>query len=386
MSLTDIQGSMDRRIAMYNDNKLKLGLFGANCSNGRAMTKAPERWLADWDSCEKLAGLADDLGIDFMLPIGRWRGYRGETDHQGTTLESVTSACGMLARTKRITVFATVHAPLVNPVMAAKTFVTADLIGRGRFGLNIVIGWNDSEFKMFGVKQLDDPLERYVYGQEWIDAIKRMWGEEEEFDFEGKYLQLRGVRAKPKPYGGSRPLLMNAGASPAGRAYALRNCDAFFTAIRFPALDEAAREIASVKAAGRALGKTTGVYTVGQVVCRPSRKEARDYWHYWTEETADWGAAEYMLALKGIKREDDPPAYDKMRRALVHGQSGFDMIGTPDDVAAELAGLSAAGFDGVGFSFLNYLLELPYFAQEVLPRLHRMGLRETNGGPLPIVE
>ncbi len=376
--------TMQDRVAMHNRNKFKLGLFGANCSNGRAMTRAPERWLADWDSCERLAELADEVGIDFMLPIGRWRGYQGETDHQGSTLETITWAAGLLARTKRITCFATVHAPLFNPVLAAKEMVTADLIGRGRFALNIVIGWNDSEFNMFGIRQQNAHEARYEFGQEWIDAILRMWGPEEEFDFIGKHLQLRGLRLKPKPHGGSRPLMMNAGSSPSGRAFALRNCDAFFTATRFPDLADAAKEVADVKAAGRALGKNTGVYTVGQIVCRPTRKEAQDYWHYWTEETADWGAAEYMLALKGRKREDDPEGYDRMRRALVHGQSGYDMIGTPDDVADYIERLSAAGLDGMGFSFLNYLLELPYFAQEVLPRLQRKGLREHAGALLPV--
>ena len=131
------------------------------------------------------------------------------------------------------------------------------------------------------------------------------------------------------------------------------------------------------KAQSRAYGREIGVYTVGEVVCRPTRKEARDFFHYWTEEKADWGAAEYMLALKNIKRADDPDLYDRKRKALIHGQSGFTMIGTPDDVADELASLSGAGFNGIGFSFLNYLTELPYFAQEVLPRLHRKGLRES---------
>ena len=97
--------------------------------------------------------MADAAGIDFMLPIGRWKGYRGETDHQGSTLESITWACGLLARTRHMTVFATVHAPLLNPVMAAKQIVTADLVGHGRFGLNIVVGWNDDEFQMFGERQ-----------------------------------------------------------------------------------------------------------------------------------------------------------------------------------------------------------------------------------------
>ena len=32
------------RAAMYSANRLKLGLFGANCSSGRAVTMVPERW------------------------------------------------------------------------------------------------------------------------------------------------------------------------------------------------------------------------------------------------------------------------------------------------------------------------------------------------------
>lgn len=47
----------------------------------------------------------------------------------------------------------------------------------------------------------------------------------------------------------------------------------------------------------------------------------------------------------------------------------------PDDVAEYLPDIAAAGFEGIGFSFLNYLDELPFYAQEVLPRLHRQGLR-----------
>src|SRR6266511_4079028 len=121
----------------------------------------------------------------------------------------------------------TVHAPLFHPIIAAKAMVTADHISEGRFGLNIVVGWNEGEFAMFGVQQRDHDA-RYEYAQEWIDVIKMVWSDKEDFDFEGKYLDMKGVRGKPKPYGGSRPLIMNAGASPVGQAFAIRNCDAFF--------------------------------------------------------------------------------------------------------------------------------------------------------------
>jgi alkanesulfonate monooxygenase SsuD/methylene tetrahydromethanopterin reductase-like flavin-dependent oxidoreductase (luciferase family) len=51
------------------------------------------------------------------------------------------------------------------------------------------------------------------------------------------------------------------------------------------------------------------------------------------------------------------------------------VIGDPDEVARVLAELSQAGLRGIGISFVNYADELPYFCDEVLPRLKKMGLR-----------
>ncbi|MEI6541583.1 MAG: LLM class flavin-dependent oxidoreductase, partial [Planctomycetota bacterium] len=170
------------RNEMYNKNKFKLGLFGANCSSGRAINILPERWRADWESSEIMAKMADEAGFDFLLPIGRWKGYGGPTNFQGTTFETITWATGLLAHTKRITVFGTVHAPLFNPMVAAKQMVTADHVGRGRFALNIVVGWNEPEFQMSGIRQREHG-DRYDYAAEWISAIKRMWSEDEPFDF-----------------------------------------------------------------------------------------------------------------------------------------------------------------------------------------------------------
>ena len=212
------------RYAMYNNNTFKLGLFGPNCSSGRAITKVAERWSGNWSDNLALARMADGAGLDFLLPIGRWKGYGGETNYQGETYETVTWATGLLAATERITVFATVHAPLLHPVFAAKQFVTADHISQGRFGLNIVCGWNEGEFKMFGATQRDHEG-RYEYGQEWINVLRLIWERDEPFDFKGRHLKLEGVHSNPKPFGGTQPLIMNAGASPTGQAFAVKNCD-----------------------------------------------------------------------------------------------------------------------------------------------------------------
>ena len=216
--------SMNDRVAMYNDNALKIGLFGANCSSGRSATTVPERWSASWEDCLALAKLGDEAGLDFMLPIARWKGYGGTTDFHGATLETITWAVGLLCATKRMTVFGTVHAPLFHPLIAAKEFVTADHIGQGRVGVNIVVGWNEGEFDMFGVQQREHDM-RYDYAQEWVDIVKQAWERDDTFDFNAKFFDIKAARAFPKPYGGTRPLMMNAGSSerwPGLRAAQLR--------------------------------------------------------------------------------------------------------------------------------------------------------------------
>jgi hypothetical protein len=39
---------------MGSANRLKLGLFGANCSSGRAVTMVPERRSGSWPDCVRI--------------------------------------------------------------------------------------------------------------------------------------------------------------------------------------------------------------------------------------------------------------------------------------------------------------------------------------------
>jgi FMNH2-dependent dimethyl sulfone monooxygenase len=313
-----------------------------------------------------------------MLPIGRWKGYGGETDFHGTTFETVTWATGLLASTKRITVFGTVHAPLFHPLIAAKEFVTADHVGEGRFGLNLVAGWNEGEFEMFGVKQRDHET-RYEFAQEWLDIVKRAWIERGDFDFTGQFFKLSGARAFPKPYGGTRPVIMNAGSTPTGQAFALRNCDAFFTATAASrtSMDANAKKVAEIKAQARSFGREISVFTVGLIVCRATQSEAEDYYRHAIITNADWGAVEGMLALKNMTPQTMAADEFAAKRTYFasHAIGGFPFVGSPDHVAEELANLSKAGMAGIAVSFVNYLKEVPYFCDEVLPRLVRLGVR-----------
>jgi alkanesulfonate monooxygenase SsuD/methylene tetrahydromethanopterin reductase-like flavin-dependent oxidoreductase (luciferase family) len=51
------------------------------------------------------------------------------------------------------------------------------------------------------------------------------------------------------------------------------------------------------------------------------------------------------------------------------------IVGSPDDVVAELGRLHEIGLAGSSMTFVNYLDEMPFFLQEVVPRMERAGLR-----------
>ena len=357
---------------MFGPNKFKLGLFGMNCSGGLTMTKAPERWDPSWENNVTAARLADEAGLEFLLPIGRWHGYRGETDTEGTSFETLTWASGLLAATRDITAFGTVHVALLHPVFAAKQMVTADHIGKGRFGLNIVSGWNEGEHDMFGIG-LREHEARYAYSEEWVTIVKRIWAEEEPFDFAGRYFDLKGVICKPKPYGGDRPLLVSAGSSPVGRAFAARHADCLFTSIsELELLGSSVEDL-------RALGEThrTGVYASGHLITRPSAKEAADYYRYIVHDMGDSEAAEHILAIRtrGKERQDRYDRRTVILERMISGVGTFPVVGSYDEVASSFKFMSDCGLDGIAIGLVNYIDDMPAVRDEVLPRMERLGLR-----------
>ena len=360
----------------FDRHKLKLGLFGLNCSGGLSATLAPERWEGTWEENLAAAGLADRAGLDFLLPLGRWKGYGGETDHNGGSLETLTWAAGILAATESIMAFGTVHVPLFNPVVAAKQMVTADLIGGGRFGLNIVCGWNTDEFAMAGV-EMNAHEARYEQGQEWVDIVTRAWTSDEAFDYAGEHYSVTGALLKPKPASAERPMIVSAGNSDRGREFAARNSDMMFTGIR-TVEDEISDDIASLKALAAGHGREIGMFTNCYVVCRPTAKEAEEYHHYYAVEMADQGAVDALVARRARRgRFDDLPEEMKrnLRQRAGGGNGAYPIVGDPDQVAAQFLRLHEAGIDAFAMGFANYVDHLPYFRDEVLPRLAEAGVR-----------
>src|SRR5690606_6272430 len=351
-----------------------LGTFASNCSGGMTVSKLPGRWPADWESNLKLGKLLDDAGIDFMLPIARWIGYGGETNFHGYVLETITWATALLAHTRNITVFGTIHTTANHPVVVAKQLATIAQMSGNRVGLNVVAGWNKPEYEALGLTLPDDHETRYGYAQEWLDLIRKIWASDKHFNWDEKYFRnIKGLKGDPAPVRGSVPIL-NAAGSPQGREFATDNANFLFT----PAIDlgRSKEYIAALNAQASAKGKNVGVLTFSHVVCRPTEKEARDYVHYIVDENADWEATDNLIRLQLAHALSFPhDLLKQIRFGMALGHGGFPLIGTPDQVAAGIISLHEAGFAGTTLSFVDYVKEFPYFADEVLPRLAKAGIR-----------
>jgi dimethylsulfone monooxygenase len=210
---------------------------------------------------------------------------------------------------------------------------------------------------------LRDHEARYEHAQEWLDIVKLAWSPRADFDFDGRFFQLKGVRAKPKPHGGTRLLIMNAGASATGQAFAIRNCDALFSTIsRGISFEETAGHISKVRKLARQAGRKIDTYTVGVVTCRPTAREAQDYYRYAVVDNADWAAVDNILAMKNVTPQMySPEEFRRIRDHQANGMGGLPLVGDPDSVARDMAQLAVLGLSGIAISFVNYLEELPYF-------------------------
>ena len=291
------------RRRLRGNHALRMGLFGPNCSSGRYITSLPNagrragKTTCAWRSSPTRPGSTSSC----RSAAGKATAATAIT--AGRSYETITWATGLLAATKRITCFGTVHVPLFHPLIAAKQMVTADHVGEGRFGLNIVCGWNEGEFAMFG-RRRERPRRPLRPGSR-VDRRRDPRWSEDDFDFTGTYYDLRGVREKPKPYGGTRPILMNAGRSPkAGRsrcATATRSSRSRATPDSIRPGSRRRRSSCNRRARWPPRSAATiDLYTVGYVCCKPTLAQAKEYLRYIVEENADWKAVDNIMAMRGL--------------------------------------------------------------------------------------
>jgi dimethylsulfone monooxygenase len=340
---------------LFGPNRLKLGIFAHNGS-GSAHTVAPEAYAVTWDQTLELSRIADAAGYEAIVPFGRWKGYvEGDPDHRShECLEPYTWAAAIAQATDHAAVFTTSHVSTIHPLLAAKQGATIDHISAGRFALNVVAGWQENEFRMFGAS-LTAPGDRYEQATEWLDLIKLFWTEDGEFDFAGRFYTAERALARPRPVQQPFPAIMNAGSSAAGKHFAAANADLAFVILASDDREVCRAQIAEYRELA-------------------AREHGRDLqvWAY-TYALATWMAG--ITAVQGLP----PDVLAVARHRSIVGMSGYPLVGTAPEIADRLAGLSDAGLDGVLLTWVDYADGLARFNADVLPLLEQGGLR----GPHP---
>lgn len=363
---------------LFNDNKMKLGVFGHNVGHGCAITLAEGHFETTWPAARAISAIADEAGLEALVPVARWRGFGGPTNFNGGSFETYTWAAGLASVTEYSAIFSTSHVPTVHPIMAAKQATTIDHISGGRFALNVVCGWFQPELEMFGAPIMEHDT-RYEYAAEWLEILYRLWTAEEEFDYAGKYFRIKKGFHQPKPIQRPFPAVMNAGGSAVGQRFAAKYADMAFTLLKErDSTDSMKAQVDHVRRMAREeFGREIQVWTHAYVVCRPTEREARDYLNYYVVEKGDWTAVENLTRILGIQSHGmTPEAFKAHEFHFIAGWGGHPLVGTAEQIVGELERLAWAGLNGCLLSWVNYEEELKQWNDEVLPLMEQAGLRK----------
>lgn len=148
------------------------------------------------------------------------------------------------AQTRQLGVVATLSTLAYPPFMLARLCTTLDHIAGGRFGWNIVTSGEELAARNFGLDHLPPRAQRYDMADEYVDVVCKLfdsWDADavvmdratdtyadprkvRPINFEGRFFNVRGpLNTAPSPQ--HRPVFVQAGGSPRGRAFAARHAD-----------------------------------------------------------------------------------------------------------------------------------------------------------------
>jgi alkanesulfonate monooxygenase SsuD/methylene tetrahydromethanopterin reductase-like flavin-dependent oxidoreductase (luciferase family) len=362
---------------IFNANTLKLGLFALN-GIGISMTDVPEAPNARWAESVAVSKLADAAGFEANVPYARWRGFVEEDPghRSGLAMDCYTWAAATSQVAAHSGIFATSHVPTIHPIAAAKQCATIDQISGGRFGLNVVAGWNKPELDMFGaaMRAHDD---RYDQASEWLTIVQKLWTEDSAFDFEGKYYSIKRGISLPKPVQQPFPPIMNAGGSERGRAFAAKHADMAFIIVKSENPDDIRAEADLYRRTAREeFGRDLQIWTFAYVVQRDTEAEAQDYLRYYAIDHGDDRALDGWMALQGMHTKLMPPdILEAMRFRFKAGNGGYELVGTADKIVDRLSMLSRSGIDGVLLGWVGFEDGMQRWIADVTPRLVQVGLR-----------
>jgi alkanesulfonate monooxygenase len=353
--------------------------------------------------------------------------------HTATSFEPFTLLSALSQATEHIGLVATGSTTFDAPYHIARRFASLDHISGGRAGWNIVTTSNPDAALNFGMDDHMEHGERYRRAREFYDVVTGLWDSWADDAFirdtesgiffdpdklhvlahKGKYLSVRGPLNIARPVQGW-PVIVQAGASDAGRQLAAETAEAVFTAQSNLA---AGREFyADVKSRMEKAGRAPDhmkilpacFVVVGDTVDEARAKRARlDSLVNYANAIASLSIAlghdaskfdpdgplpeipESNASKSGRQRAIDLAAREKLTvRQLAQrlgGYSGLAMVGTPQTIADEMQEwLETNGSDGFTVMFPYLPGGLDDFVDRVVPELQRRGIfrREYEGKTL----
>ena len=358
---------------------MMLGLFLPTQTGGFSQSTLPRGTRWDFDYNTKLTLAAEAHGFDFVFGLQQWvgkGGFGGEMHYRENFLDPFISTVAIGARTTKIITISTVHVLYANwhPLMLARFAATADHISSGRFGLNIVTGYDAREPLMFGMTRINHD-ERYQRADEFASIMEDLWAGDDNLTYEGTYYSLDGAYVSPRPKYG-RPIMVSASASPAGYAYAAKHSDIVFTSSPAGAVFENAigalpAHVDAIRRPYLAAGREPNVIIFPLIVCKPTRAEALAY----RDAIVAGVDVESVMAYTARHSAGDAHGWKQHIPADRILGGHIQIVGSPTDVADQIEQLKEAGFNGIQIGFYDYEPDLAFFADEVLPLLTKRGLR-----------
>src|SRR6202522_541382 len=162
-----------------------------------------------WREADAIPEIEHAWLFDHLLPIAG--------DQKGPIFEGWTLLSALAAQPERLRLGLLVPSNRIRPpAMLAKTAATVDIVSGGRLDFGIGAGsrtsvpWARREYDANGLPYHDAA---YAVGSlaEACTVIRRLWTDDEPFDFDGSYIQLTGAYCNPKPVQRPYPPIMIGG-------------------------------------------------------------------------------------------------------------------------------------------------------------------------------
>ena len=347
---------------------MDIGVFIPIGNNGWLISTASPQYKPSFELNKQVVQKAEAYGLDFALSMIKLRGFGGKTEFWDYNLESFTLMAALAAVTTKIKLFASTAVLTLPPALVARMATTIDSIAPGRFGINIVSGWQMAEYDQMSMWPGDAYFGyRYDYSSEYVHVMKQLWAEGE-LTFEGKHFNMKDCKMLPMPE--NKIEIVAAGQSPRGMEFAAEYADySFVMGLGINTPTAYAANNATLLAAAAKTGRDVGSYVLFMVIADETDELARATWESY-RAGADVDALAWMADQGGKDQTADSTATARQIN-LPEGAVNFNMgtiVGSYASVARMLDEAGAVeGTKGIMLTFDDFLIGLDKFGERIQP-------------------